>query len=459
MSDHTEDRLRAVLRDRAQIPSASGDPVALVEARMRQRFRRRSLEVAAAAAIGVSAIAVGASALGNSRTPVRPAAPSVAPSPLSSSSSASPTMPPSPTPSASVPPAVVTAPNVASVALPPGYWFENLTTASGSLVVTGTTESTDANAPCVSAPLSTASLSIGVVSTSSCSDPAALGQPVAAVVTRRVVAGSDTGFIAIARTDPATGSTTTGPVVMTYSPASDTQPVMAYGGGSLWIYDVDTTNGPEAVEVSATTGAVQDIVRTPQLYEPIIAANNDGLWLGNSIRGAGTGATLFHIAPGSHTVNTVVSGSSTAVDWLRADEGHVWAGIRPTGGFEETMWRFDGAQATVAFHAAEPRLPAATSTVVGSEKDGLWAAVPYPAFGATLSPDANKELDVLRIDPDTGQAIVEAQLPALPQLAAQTGASPGSIAFYLGACFVLEPPFQQGGYLGYSSVARITPLK
>ena len=35
----------------------------------------------------------------------------------------------------------------------------------------------------------------------------------------------------------------------------------------------------------------------------------------------------------------------------------------------------------------------------------------------------------------------------------------GSIACYNGACFVLEPPFQQGGYTGYSSLARITPLK
>jgi hypothetical protein len=75
MSDHTEDQLRAVLRDRAQIPSGIADPVALVEARMRQRFRRRSLKVAAAAALGVTAIAVSASTLGRSRTPGQPAAP------------------------------------------------------------------------------------------------------------------------------------------------------------------------------------------------------------------------------------------------------------------------------------------------------------------------------------------------------------------------------------------------
>jgi hypothetical protein len=463
MNEETEDSLRAVLRDRAQVVSASGDPVVLVEARMRKRFRRRSLGVAGAAAVGVTALAVGVNAFGASRTPTRPVGPEVVASQLSPSaapsSSRTPSVSSAPTPSGVVAPSGSAAPNVAALQLPPGYLLDTVMAASDGLVVTGTTESTEADPPCVSVPISTAPLSIGVVTTSRCPDSAALGRPIVAVITRSVVAGEDTGSIAIARFDSAVGKTATGPVVMTYSPASDTQPVFAYGGGLLWIYDVDTTNGPEAMAVSLSSGTVQGVVRTPKLYKPVIAANSDGLWLGNSIQGLDLSAPLFRIATGSHTTAAVMSGYGKAVDWLVADEGHVWAGIRPTGGVEETMWRFDGVKAKPVFHAPEPRLPAATSTVVGGESDGLWAAVPYPPLGDTTSAGANKELDVLRIDPDTGAATVEAKLPPLPELAAQTGASPGSIALFDGACFVLEPPFQQGGYLGYSSLARITPLK
>ena len=49
-------------------------------------------------------------------------------------------------------------------------------------------------------------------------------------------------------------------------------------------------------------------------------------------------------------------------------------------------------------------------------------------------------------------------MPALPQLTAEQGLADGSAAFFDGSYYLLEPPFRQGGWQGYSELARITPL-
>ena len=75
----------------------------------------------------------------------------------------------------------------------------------------------------------------------------------------------------------------------------------------------------------------------------------------------------------------------------------------------------------------------------------------------TIRPRENGP-DVVRLDPDTGKQTVEAILPALPQLTAEQGLADGSAAFFDGSYYLLEPPFRQGGWQGYSELARITPL-
>jgi len=343
-------------------------------------------------------------------------------------------------------------PNVTSVALPQDYWFNALATDAAHLLLTGTPASTGQDTACVAAPVDTTALNVGAVVTGDCSDPALIGRTVTAV--NSYIPLTNNATISIAHVDA--GKVTTGPVVMTYDHSSTSNPVTAYGGGWLWIYDVATTNGPEAIQVSATSGRVVEVVRMPQLYRPIAAANSDGLWLGNSIQGSPADAVIFHVAPGSHAVAKVMPGSHEIVDWLVAGDGHLWAGTRHSGDLDETLWKLDGSTAKVAVHVAEPGL--LTRTVVGDEADGLWTAVPYPAFGATPSLTDNHQLNVVRLDPDTGKQTVEAILPALPQLTAEQGLVDGSMAIFGGNFFVLEPPFRQGGWQGYSELARITPL-
>lgn len=349
--------------------------------------------------------------------------------------------------------------NVSSLQLPAAYTFFGLSTDAGPLLLTGAVTSTDKDAPCIRTPVDASALTLGAVTTGACNNPELSGERVAIDVINPD--GGSTAFttsIAITVTDPQTGTPKTGPVVMRISEASDTNPVVAYGGGSLWVYDVDTSNGPEAIQVSATSGQVQDVVRTPLLYRPIIAANADGLWLGNSIQGSPAAGTVFHVAPGSHVVNTVVASASDAVDWLVPDNGHVWAGIRPaSGGGILSVWRFDGPKATVAFHIPEPTLQAGPNFVVGNEHAGLWVTTSDPPLGDYPSPTENQHLDVVKLDADTGKPTVEAALPPLDKLDAESQTAQGQAAFSEGSYFLLQSP-SVGGYTGFTQLLRVTPL-
>ena len=86
-------------------------------------------------------------------------------------------------------------------------------------------------------------LRLGPTRQGACSDPRLGGQTIGTVNT--IETGANNATIAVAHLDPQTGRVVVGPVVMTYAYVSDTRPVVAYGAGSMWIYDVDTTDGPE----------------------------------------------------------------------------------------------------------------------------------------------------------------------------------------------------------------------
>jgi hypothetical protein len=350
-------------------------------------------------------------------------------------------------------------PNVSSLTLPAAYTFFGLSTNSGPLLLAGAVASTDPNAPCIRAPVDATALSLGAVTTGNCDDLASLDEQVAIdVINPDGGSLAFTTSIAITVTDPKTGTPKTGPVIMRISEASDTHPVVAYGGGSLWIYDVATSNGPEAIQVSATSGQVQDVIRTPQLFRPIMVANSDGLWLGNSIEGSPTAGTVFRVAPASHVVTTVVPSPNDAVDWMVADVGHVWAGIRPSSvNGVLSMWRFDGPKATVAFHTPEQSLQAGPNSVVGDEHDGLWLTTSDPPIGDYPAPTDNQHLDVVELDSNTGKPTVEAVLPPLDQLAADSQTAAGQAAFFAGSYFLLQSP-SIGGYTGFTQLLRVTPL-
>ena len=134
-----------------------------------------------------------------------------------------------------------------------------------------------------------------------------------------------------------------GPVVMRYRDASDARPMWAYGPGSFWLYDVDTERGPELLRFSSRTGQLKQRVMMPQLYRPVIAADQDGLYLMAAVNGGTDGSgpqALYRVTPEARGAAVVHRGGRAAL-WLVAHAHTVWVEI-VSGTSNTTLWRFDG---------------------------------------------------------------------------------------------------------------------
>ncbi len=340
---------------------------------------------------------------------------------------------------------------VTTVSLPSDYWFNEITVGDGRLLLSGEVPAVgNSSAVCVVATLEPQTLRLEDLNKGSCDDPATLGETAAVVTTN--LTHSNNARVSIARIDPRTGKVSVGPSVMTYASLSDTRPVIVYGGGWLWIYDVDTTKGPELLQISTSSGRVADTVTMPQLYRPILAADDDGLWIGNSVEGSPSPYVLYHVLPGSGTATGVIGGGSLNAFWLDASGDTLWAGIGPNFD-EQSIWRFDGSAPRPVFRVADHGYD--PTAVLGNEADGLWTVVPYPALGTRLTSGPYPE-DVVRIDPDSGAEKVVATLPRMVLPSDDAGLTTGQAAYFEGSLFVLEPPFRANGYLGYGKLIRVS---
>ncbi len=123
---------------------------------------------------------------------------------------------------------------------------------------------------------------------------------------------------------------------MTYESSSDTHLVTAYGPDALWIYDVATTNGPEPLQVSPQSGAVVDVVSMPKLYRPLLAADDGGVWVANSIEGC-PGPALSYVASGAAAPTTVIADTGLPICWLTAT-GPMRGLVRVSAGTAGIRW-------------------------------------------------------------------------------------------------------------------------
>src|SRR5580658_507294 len=264
---------------------------------------------AGAAALGVG-MSPGASGTG---TPLRtPAVSQVAPPATTTTAAASSTS------------------GVASVPLLGKSWFNEIMVDDGSLQLDGIAPSESSDSPCLTEPVDPQTLVLGATSEIDCNDPLSLGEPVTTVET--LVPSSSRVNVAIAVADPQTSQVTVGPVVMSYENVSDTRPVTAFGGGWFWIYDVSTLNGAELLQVSETSGQVVDTIPMPELYRPVLAANDTGAWIGNSLyggpcTGCGLPGTLYHVALGGNGATAVVPDPTLLVCWMLGDGDRLWVGM------------------------------------------------------------------------------------------------------------------------------------
>lgn len=175
------------------------------------------------------------------------------------------------------------------------------------------------------------SLDVISVGATPCDDPRLVGEKVAPVESLPHV-GSQTGVVRIATWDSETGTVRLGPVIMQYGNYSDTRPEWAYGGGYLWLYDVDTPSGAEVLRVSLSTGQVLATVKMPWLDRVILSAGADGLWVGQSVEsgwqsGKSRPPLLFFVGADT-TKPTAVPQTGLHFDWLLASGHGAWADVQ-----------------------------------------------------------------------------------------------------------------------------------
>jgi hypothetical protein len=332
--------------------------------------------------------------------------------------------------------------------LPSSALFTQISVTSKGLLLTGETQASFANSKptCVAAPIDPQSLAVGKLEVGSCDDPLLSGRTVEAVTTP--IPHSNNATLAISTANAATGRVHDGPGIMTYGSYSDTRPVLASGSRWIWIYDVETTAGPELLQVSAHSGAVVDTIPMPALYRPLLAADEGGVWVANSIQGSPASA-LSYVAAGASVPRVVVSGTNLPICWLVASGNSAWVGAGVERACaQEVVERFSDHSTVPVFSAGAGATPPAF-TVVGDEADGLWTM-------QWLSPTRE---EIIHIDPDTGSESVVGQLPSspLPTYETDGGLIQGQGVYFHGSLYLLQPPFRKNGYLGYTSIVRVVP--
>lgn len=269
----------------------------------------------------------------------------------------------------------------------PGGTFDSVQPAGGRLLVSGSSGTS-----CVWLAVDPASLRSSR-SRGSCTRPLQAGEPAVPVVISNHTSQWQT--VRIARVGR---SVSYGPVVMRYQDGSDTRPVWAYGAGSLWLYDVYTDRGSELLRFSSRTGRLEQTVAMPKLFRPVIAANEDGLYLMAAVNGGVSGpgpAALYYVAPSARSA-TIIHREGRAAFWIAAHAHAVWAEII-SGKSSAALWRFDGrkAQARRLWRRTIVTAPIATYG------DGsLWAVTPN--WAGRYSAQCKNEV-VSRINPLNGR--------------------------------------------------------
>jgi len=205
------------------------------------------------------------------------------------------------------------------------------------------------------------------------------------------------------RLTPDVGETTVrvgGRLAFRYSDASDTKVTWAYGGGSLWVYDVATSDGPMLFRYSLRTARLQQRVHFPRLFKPVLAANDAGAWLMANPSGGISGeraASLYFVSPQAKRPQVVQRGARAAL-WMTAHGAALW--LETVTGFHTfKLWRYDGTHGRVLWTKSH-------STLYGtSYGDGaLWGV--SAAYCA-------ERVRALRIDARTGATHVVANVPLL----------------------------------------------
>jgi hypothetical protein len=345
---------------------------------------------------------------------------------------------------------------VTEVNLSKGDRYDTIARVGGRLILSGSTVSRSDSTVCNSAVVNPATLVLSQARSGNCDDPALAGERVLPIITGEpnvpwIGGGVGTDTVRISHITSAAPGYRVGPVVMSVPQISDEHAGWTYGDGYRWLYDGTTRQGSELLRISLTTGSVLQRLAMPDVPRPILAADDDGLWMAPAVNSGGH--TVYHVELGASAATPVFSlpGLQYAA-WVVAAGHDVWLNVG-SGSKTETLWRLVGASATRTLHVTqrtssldnEVETQGGGTTMVGNANDGLWTAV--PATSGT-------EQRIVRITPSTG---------ALTNIALVTPgyANPSMVLYgtweavtFDGSMYLLDPP---NGSTGFSALYRITP--
>lgn len=340
------------------------------------------------------------------------------------------------------------------------------------LLYGSTSQSTDLEVSdtCYSAWVDPSSLVLDDERSGSCGDPALEGRRVLPVFaidknSSRVLV-HQSAVVRIAHVVAHSPGYALGPVVMTF-PAfawGDSAPTWTYGGGDLWLYEWDNPGGVDLMRISARTGDVLQRLRVPKVWHPVLAYNDEGLWVAPS--GQSGSSELYLVAPGATAATLVFHFPDHGfAKWIVGSGDALWLNAQPRAVSNAgVVWMLRGPQAKAVWHVPESASlvqvfeTLGDSGMVGDAADGLWAA----------PPTAYDEQQVVRIDPISGALSIEATwkagYPGSAQYAKYLYMSPITSwtgVTLAGSFFLLDPPVDcQCGTqpVGrFSALYRVTP--
>ena len=303
--------------------------------------------------------------------------------------------------------------------------YESITVANDRIVLSGPTSpspAASASSTCSSAVVNPTTLALSNMKSGRCADPALFGRSVIPTISldKNLPAG-DGGPSEVVRIAHVTSGSTgyaLGPIVMTFSALAydQTEPSWIYGGGDLWLYD--WTDHFDLLRISTMTGAVLQRLSIPKIQTPLLAFNDDGLWIAPT--GEST-SPLYRLTPGATSVSAVFHfGAGGFALWLVASGDTVWLEAQPRPvSRTATIWALRGPDATPIWQrsaTAVTELAVGTPKTVGDGADGLWTAY------VTLSPPRQR---ILRLNPATGTvaavATIDPGYPTAPARARRGG--------------------------------------
>jgi len=350
--------------------------------------------------------------------------------------------------------------------------YDAIAVVNGRIIVYGhaspSPEFPSTSSTCSSAFVNPSTLALSNRRSGNCADPAMFGREVIPAISidrdLRAASGGPSAIVRIARVTSVSPGYALGPVVMTFPALAyeQTEPSWIYGGGDLWLYD--WVNHFDLLRISATTGGVLQRLVVPKIQSPLLAFNEEGLWIAPIGESSGP---LYRLAPGASRSAPVFDlGPGGFVWWLVASGDSVWIDDQPRPVAEtSTVWELRGPDAVPVWREApSPALEAVVeqvpvdspSAVVGNGRDGLWTIVVSPS---------GRQQQVSRVDPRTGKPAVVATLTSAYPYPQETPSTSVSMleswhaTTLNGSLFILDPTTQvtEAGIEVGGLLYRVTP--